>query len=342
MRWEGSIVGICRRTLTYQKLNKILTMILTNNYLFNIIYLMTICILSAGCHNSFKETEQNLKLWNDTHTTKDISQLSPLYSDTVLYYGKRLSKNDCIEDKLKLFKRYETYEQLLIGDAKTNTVSKIKKEIKFVKEVKFDGKVKKYPSYLVFEKHASKWLIIEESDSITDYNLARIKKKKIEKVSSIKRIKKSELKGDFNGDGREEELWLMTQKDTNQEKDNSDDWFCTIESNNKKIKAKRIEGCIDGGLNNLGDLDGDGNDEIGLLTMWFQGCWRPYFVFSIKNNKLVELIPQISTHCNMWEEAGQFVEKDPNVKGRLIIKCANDDIDDYNFTGLKIEYINLK
>lgn len=307
-----------------------------------VIFLLLI-FMWLSCNSKIEKPEQILEIWNDAHKTKDISELSRLYSEEIFYYGKKMSRNDCIEDKLKLFKKYEEYHQELIGEIKVTEINTAKQKLRFAKKVRFNNKIEEYPSYLVLEKQLDKWVIVEESDEVTDDIISEKEKKKSKRISLMEYIReKEDLKGDFNGDGKVEKLWLKIPKGADPLESNYEDCYCLIESSDSKINNKKIEYCLTGDLDNLGDLNGDGGDELGLLTVWFQGCWRPYFVLTYKNNSWEKLIPNISTHCNMWEEAGQFVEKDPNNPNRLITKCANDNYEDDNFAELIIKYVEIK
>ena len=60
----------------------------------------------------------------------------------------------------------------------------------------------------------------------------------------------------------------------------------------------KIEDCIGGTPVNLGDLDGDGKDEIGILREWFNSCWHNYNVCTFKDGQWEFAVPPIRTHCN--------------------------------------------
>jgi hypothetical protein len=85
------------------------------------------------------------------------------------------------------------------------------------------------------------------------------------------------------------------------------------------IKPISVDSSIGGRLMNLGDLNGDGKDELGIQTDWFQGCWRSYFVFTNENGVWVRALPPIPTHCNQWEAGINPVEKDPKGNKRVIV-----------------------
>ncbi|MGQ9848052.1 MAG: hypothetical protein ACUVQP_11220 [Bacteroidales bacterium] len=104
--------------------------------------------------------------------------------------------------------------------------------------------------------------------------------------SQNKNIPKSAIKGDFNGDNIIEYAWIDSIY-ANPEGDNN---FCYVKFSNPKIKSLKINASIGANITNEGDLNDDGNDEIGILPMWWTGTWRTYHVYTYKNNSWQELI----------------------------------------------------
>ncbi len=86
------------------------------------------------------------------------------------------------------------------------------------------------------------------------------------------------------------------------------------------IPAIRVTGCVGGNLTNLGDLNGDGLDEIGLLPGWSAGCWRDYRVYTFKGGEWGLAVAPFPTHCNEFEAPGvKPIIKDPAKPGNVII-----------------------
>jgi hypothetical protein len=83
-----------------------------------------------------------------------------------------------------------------------------------------------------------------------------------------------------------------------------------------------IDDCIGGTPVNLGDLDGDGKDEIGILREWFHSCWHNYNVYTFKNGRWEFAVPPIRTHCNQWENGIKAIEKYPFKKGYVKINYS--------------------
>lgn len=132
-------------------------------------------------------------------------------------------------------------------------------------------------------------------------------------------------KGDFNGDGTIESVFIKTPEFP---KGLPEDVFgdcvgncdCYIKFSNDNIPSIKIENCIAGEPENLGDLNNDGIDEIGVLPQWWTSCWMNYEVYTFKNGKWKYLVDPIKTHCNSWTENFRIIEKDPNINGNVIIR----------------------
>lgn len=110
--------------------------------------------------------------WNLAHNKKDVSGFEKLYASNVLFYCQQLSRQECLKKKSKLFSTDHKFDQEIISKALVITAytSGIIK-CDFTKEVTFNSKTKQYPSYLLLRKSEDGYVIVGESDEITDRNL---------------------------------------------------------------------------------------------------------------------------------------------------------------------------
>ena len=137
------------------------------------------------------------------------------------------------------------------------------------------------------------------------------------------------VKGDFDGDGRAEYVWLVPPEVT---EDMECKGGCTsfLKFSKTMLPAIEQENCIGGTPDNLGDLNEDGGDEIGLLPQRFMGCWVGYYVYTYRAGQWRPLVEPISTYCNEWENGLKPIEKDPSRKGYVLIRYT--DSADTTFT----------
>lgn len=127
--------------------------------------------------NTEKSVEQiNLEIekfigdWNNALNNKDISSLSQFYSDSIDYYGKKISKNQVISSKLKYFEKHPDFRQVLTGDIKIDQMTNGLFRCSFRKKMDYLADKNTYDGYLIIEKNDSIFKIVNESDLITDEN----------------------------------------------------------------------------------------------------------------------------------------------------------------------------
>jgi hypothetical protein len=138
-------------------------------------------------------------------------------------------------------------------------------------------------------------------------------------------------------------MWLVEPKiigDVECEGNNGD-CNCYINFSDPSIPSILQKGCIGGIPDNLGDLDNNGTDEVGLLREWFSSCWRDYPVWTLKSNARTYLIDPISTHCNLWEEGKKPIQKDPKKQGYVIINYSNEDVESDNFLETETQSVKM-
>ena len=262
--------------------------------------------------------------WSNAHLTKNIGEFLNLYSGVVKYYGTDLDRNSCIVNKMDFFTKNPDYSQQISGEVQIEFLNDSEVKCSFMKKVNMRGRSLDFPSYLVFGKVEDKWLIVQESDLVTDGNLSRNK--------TSENVPKDAVKGDFNGDGQFEYMWLVPPKLI--ENDMSCEGNCTsiIQFSDNSIPAIKVDDCIDGLPVNEGDLNGNGTDEIGLLPGWFTSCWHSYLVWTYRNGQFTYAVDPISTHCNQWDDGVDAIEKDRKKDGYVIVRYS--DISDADFVVL--------
>ena len=117
------------------------------------------------------------------------------------------------------------------------------------------------------------------------------------------------IKGDFNGDGKTEHAWIIRPKLNKDETGCIGPCEARINFSDPQIKPIILAKSIGGTLTNLGDLNNDGKDDIGLVPDWFTSCWRSYITYTLKNGSWKYLVAPFPIHCNQWESNVKPLEK---------------------------------
>jgi hypothetical protein len=258
-----------------------------------------------------------IEAWNRAHGLKEAAALNDLYADRVQYYGSPYSREACIKSKQQLFKRYAEYRQEVFGAVRFDTIGEGTVKCSFVKRVFYDHKTDDYPSYLIFQAEPDgRWRIGTESDEVTDANL---KKKALAAM-----YPRDAVQGDFNGDGQTDFVWLVAPKINEEEMTCIGECVAYLKFSDPALAQIRIVDCIGGVPDNLGDLNGDGTDEIGLLPHWFTSCWRSYSVWSWKDGQWRHPVKSFQTHCNQWDQKNNFyVKPDPTKPGYVLVRYSD-------------------
>ncbi len=131
------------------------------------------------------------------------------------------------------------------------------------------------------------------------------------------------IRGDFNGDGVIDSMWLERPKIVGKGMDRIEDCICYIRFSDPAIPSILIKDCIDGIPDNVGDLNKNGTDEIGLLPGWFSSCWREYLVWTFLNGKWEFAVKPFLTYCNQWLDDVKPIEIDKNKEGNVIIRYTD-------------------
>jgi ribosomal protein S4 len=136
--------------------------------------------------NSQNEFIDIVNKWNLANNEKDVAVFSELYSEKVDFYKTNLSKNECIEKKLSLFKKYPDYYQQIFGKIEISNSVELNTKLSFIKKVTINGKTTDYPSYLIVSKKQNELKIVAESDFITDKNLTKNENTEVDNNKQVK------------------------------------------------------------------------------------------------------------------------------------------------------------
>lgn len=260
--------------------------------------------------------------WSEAHNTANITLLTSLYAQTVQYYGSKFTKKKCIADKERLFKKHPLFRQQIISAIQVDQLQNGDYVCNFKKRVYINEKVKDYPSYLHFRSISGQWNIILESDRVTD----GIKKSKQQPPKA--QIPRNAIEVDVNGDGIKEYMWIIEPELSEKELECKGPCDSYAKCSNPKIPILKIEQCLGGKIENLGDLNGDGGDEIGLYRQWFMSYWQPYIVWTYKEDEWMQPISGFYVYYDLLKSGRELVRKDPHKPGYVIIQESDFDEDE--------------
>jgi hypothetical protein len=158
-------------------------------YIISIVLLFS-SFLYAG--NEIDKTKMSMVLqsWDRANNTKDIDTLSRLYASKILYYGSRYSRQKCLKDKKRFFRKYPHFSQT-VQNAAYVTLSPTRYKIIFDKYVRMrpSDKYRIYPSYLLVDTSSAFPAIVEEGDSVTDKNIKRAYSAPMYTLDSVHELK---------------------------------------------------------------------------------------------------------------------------------------------------------
>jgi hypothetical protein len=109
--------------------------------------------------------------WNEAHTLSTVGKLSSLYSDTVDFYGSILRRRTCIGMKRTMLEKQKDFVQVLTNELVLSGYDNGAVRCDFVKKVSHNNRTVDYRSYLIVRRIDGNYLIVGESDLITDRNI---------------------------------------------------------------------------------------------------------------------------------------------------------------------------
>lgn len=125
----------------------------------------------------------------------------------------------------------------------------------------------------------------------------------------------TKITGDFNGDGKKENAWVVNPALNQDSSSCKGDCNIQIHFSDTTMPIVSIQNAINGELNLLGDLNQDGKDEFGILPGNFTGCWNEYHVYTWHVNDWIEAVNSFPVHCIQWGDHFPPVSKDSTRKG---------------------------
>lgn len=243
---------------------------------------------------------------------------------TILFYFIPLKAQNKKEQIQILNNTLDSLMNVITQERTANNKESRMKDIQILSlQVQLD-KIKQGKDSLLFELNKTqeeKHQLIQEVAKLSRHADSLKKHALITKNKSA--IPQGAIKGDFNGDGIFEYMWLQAPKTNDMEC--VGECNCIIMFSNPTINSIEVQNCIGGFPTNVGDLNNNGTDEIGFTPAWFTSCWSSYYVWTFKNEDWSNAVDPFLTHCNQWDEGVQPIEKDISKEGNVIVRYSEQN-----------------
>ena len=147
--------------------------------------------VSAVVMNDSSKNEQDgiielVNRWCESLSSNNVSSLSDVYGERVRYYQSEYTKDQVVDTKRKALEKADGFVQNA-SDFRVEDGHDGSYRVYFSKNIVSGQKTNSYPSYLGVRKVGGEWKIIEESDLVTDRNLANKRLAKMEKLAENSR-----------------------------------------------------------------------------------------------------------------------------------------------------------
>ena len=262
--------------------------------------LLIISFLLSGCNknkwNFFsKDEEQNEEMviaensddnmikkvvneWNKALNLRDASLSKKVFAPIVFFYTKDLSADECIKHRNDMVIADPSWNQSIISPIDIEYESPDRATARFTKQVTSKKGLNTYRAYLVMEKSGDDWLIVKESDELTDRNVAKHK-------AAVK-IPKDAIRGDFDGDGQIDHIWTDAKYDSEGYATSS----IRLKSDNPNLEGiSWSSGLLGVILVNLGDLNGSNRDFFGAIPHGMSN-WCTFETYGYKDAGLKKVL----------------------------------------------------
>lgn len=216
--------------------------------------------------------------WNRSLNEQNRKLSNSVFAPEVAFYTAKLSPEECTDLRLELVRKDPMWSQTIIDPIKVSDNGNGIMIASFTKEVTTRKGVQSYPAYLEFKRFGGKWKIIKESDEITDKNV------------SMRKVPKDAIRGDFDGDGQIDHVWISAKYD---EYDFATTPL-TLKSDNPKLEGLKwrsgFKGVI---LVNLGDLNNSHRDFLGAIPHG-DSVWVSFETYGFKDLHWKKVIPSFT------------------------------------------------
>lgn len=224
---------------------------------------------------------KGVEKWNEAINLRDQKSLEKLFAPQVYFYTLELSGVEAARQKVERANSDPTWGQKIISDIDIDVLDNGSFKTSFTKQSDSSKGTHTYRAYLIWENINGNWVIVKESDLLTDQNQEKHSK-----------IPDNAISGDFDGDGKTDHLWIEAKYDKN-------DYIqgkAKLRSDNKALEGLTFEATRGIVLKNLGKLTDSKIDFLGVVPQ-FDSSWSGYYTYVFSNSKWVQPISEFT----IWE-----------------------------------------
>jgi hypothetical protein len=142
-------------------------------------------------------------------------------------------------------------------------------------------------------------------------------------------IPKDAIRGDFDGDGTPEYVWLVPPALDSTGENCVGPCVSYVTSSNTALRPYALNQAIGGELTAFSHLGPTRRDYLGILPQWFTSCWSDYYVLTYQRGAWRPAVPPFSTHCNQWEDGVIPIARDSAHVGHVLIRYTDMATEDF-------------
>ena len=263
--------------------------------------------------------------WNSSLNYRDLKKSNAVYSDRVHFYTQEVTGEEASRLRIETASKDPSWQQSIVTDIEITDLGDGLMEAAFTKQSNSQKGVHTYPAYLYLRKINGDWLIVKESDKVTDTNVANRKKK----------VPADAIRGDFDGDGTIDHVWIEGKFD----EDGYAIGELRLASDRENLNGLRWRASRGVLLINLGDLNGSNRDFLGTIPL-YDSTWTIYELYAFRDGRWKSMIEPFSVW--MGDEDTNRVWKSDR-KGYVEIKCHEmsgdpDTMFDPNYRTVKLNW----
>lgn len=239
--------------------------------------------------NQFRETAttpeaaltKTVEKWNEATNLRDQNSLEELFAPQVYFYTLELSGAEAARQKVSRANSDPTWGQKIISDIEIEVLDDGSFKTSFTKQSDSSKGTHTYRAYLIWKNLNGKWVIIRESDLLTDQNQEKHSK-----------IPDNAISGDFDGDGKTDHLWIEARYDDN-------DYIqgkAKLRSDNKALEGLTFEATRGVYIENLGRFSDSKIDFLGVIPA-YDSAFTQYYTYAFSTGRWIKPIAEFS----YWE-----------------------------------------